>query len=223
MPQTFQLSRFRFTIKALEEIVFPAYKGSVFRGGFGYVFKKVACTQKDTTCDECLLKSTCVYTYIFETPPPRDSEILRLYPRVPNPFVIEPPLDDKQIYTPGTEIDFHLVLIGRAADYLPYFIYAFTELGKAGIGRNRAKYELTRVEGLDSKNQPTIIYTSDSKTIIANPPVISFNFSERDVAWELASHVLNHKDTALEQTPTLGFRFLTPARVKYNGSLTDQL
>lgn len=211
MLQTFRLSRFRFASRALEEVVFPAYKGSVFRGGFGYVFKKIACTQKDTTCDECLLKSTCVYSYVFETPPPRDSEILRLYPRVPHPFVIEPPLDERQTYPPGEEIDFHLVLIGKAADYLPYFIYAFTELGKVGIGRNRAKYELISVEGLDGKNQPTVIYTNDSKTLLASPPSINFNlaFTEKDVAWERA--------------PTLRLRFLTPARVRYNGSLTDQL
>lgn len=222
MPQTFQLSRFRFTIKALEEIVFPAYKGSTFRGGFGYVFKKVVCTQRDVTCDECLLKSTCVYSYVFETSPPKDSEILRLYPRVPHPFVIEPPLDERQIYPSGAEIDFHLVLIGRAIDYLPYFIYTFIELGNAGIGHNpvaagfslrkrRGRYTLTSVEGLNKQGDPTLIYTQEDKTILANPPVIQFRLSPgvENVASELA--------------PTLRLRFLTPTRIKYNESLTDQL
>lgn len=209
MPQTFLLSRFRFTIKALEEIVFPAYKGSAFRGGFGYVFKKVVCTQRDVTCDECLLKSTCVYSYVFETSPPKDSEILRLYPRVPHPFVIEPPLDERQTFPPKTEIDFHLVLIGKAIDYLPYFIYTFIELGKTGLGRNRARYELTGVEGLNREGRPTLIYTDESKTILANPPAINFTLSGGDVA--------------LGQDTTLRLRFLTPARLRYEGTLTDQL
>ncbi|MDI6759914.1 MAG: CRISPR system precrRNA processing endoribonuclease RAMP protein Cas6 [Candidatus Brocadiaceae bacterium] len=222
MHKPFQLSRFRFTIKALEEIVFPAYKGSAFRGGFGYVFKKVACTQRDKTCDTCLLKFTCVYSYVFETSPPKDSEILRLYPRVPHPFVIEPPLDERLAYPPDSEITFHLVLIGRAIDYLPYFIYTFIELGNAGIGHNpvaagfslrkkRSKYTLTSVEGLNEQGDPTLIYTQEDKTILANPPIIRFTLSpgEENVASELA--------------PTLGLRFLTPTRLRYEGSLTDQL
>lgn len=209
MSQTFKLSKFRFAIKALEEMVFPSYKGSVFRGGFGYIFKKVACIQKGVACDDCLLKFTCVYSYVFETPTPKDSEILRLYPRVPHPFVIEPPLDEKQTYTPGEEIDFHLVLIGRASDYLPYFIYTFIELGKSGMGRRRAKYELTRVDGLNDQGQSTLIYSNESKTISATPPVISFSLDAEAVRSE-------HADT-------LRLQFLTPARIRYNGSLTDQL
>lgn len=236
MQQTFQLSRFRFTIKTLEEAVFPAYKGSAFRGGFGYVFKKVACTQRDTTCDTCLLKSTCVYSYVFETPPPKDSEILRLYPRVPHPFVIEPPLDKRLAYPPGSELTFHLVLIGRAIDYLPYFIYTFIELGNTGIGhspvaagfslrKKRSKYTLTSVEGLNEQDDPTLIYTHESKTILANPPIIRFTLSPgEECSVGACSDVLaDEKNVALGLAPTLRLRFLTPVRIKYNESLTDQL
>ncbi|MFN3466207.1 MAG: CRISPR system precrRNA processing endoribonuclease RAMP protein Cas6 [Candidatus Brocadiales bacterium] len=230
MPQIFQLSIFRFVIKTLDEIRLPVYKGSAFRGGFGYVFKKVACTQRGVTCDECLLKSTCVYSYVFETSPQKDSEILKLYPRVPHPFVIEPPMDERLAYPPGSEIAFHLVLIGRAIDYLPYFIYTFIELGNVGIGhspvaaalaceKKRGRYTLTTVEGLDEQGRPTLIYTHEDKTILANPPIIrfTFNLGEENVAWELASHAIS------KDSPDLTLRFLTPTRIKYNESLTDQL
>ncbi|HHT9154036.1 MAG TPA: CRISPR system precrRNA processing endoribonuclease RAMP protein Cas6 [Candidatus Hypogeohydataceae bacterium YC40] len=205
----FQIARFRLTLKVLEEVNFPPYKGSVFRGGFGYAFKKVACTQKETTCNACLLKSTCVYSYVFETPPPKDSQMLRLYPRVPHPFIIEPPLEERQIYTQGAEIIFHLVLIGKAIDYLPYFVYAFIELGRMGIGLGRGRYELANVgRGLDIKGQFLLIYTNENKTILANPPVIKFTLDP--VSSESFSEV---------QT----LRFLTPARMRYKGSLTDEL
>ena len=38
------------------------------------------------------------------------------------------------IYRPGDRFDFHLVLVGRAIDYLPYFLFTFIELGRTGLG-----------------------------------------------------------------------------------------
>ena len=35
--------------------------------------------------------------------------------------------------------------MGRAAEYMPYFIYAFSKMGEEGIGRLRATYALERV------------------------------------------------------------------------------
>lgn len=49
------------------------------------------------------------------------------------PSIIEPPSERRRGYKPGDEINFGLILIGRAIDYLPYFIYTFDELGRIGI------------------------------------------------------------------------------------------
>ncbi|MFN3531671.1 MAG: hypothetical protein ACK41Q_04035 [Candidatus Brocadia sp.] len=91
MLETFRLAKFRFTICTKEPVRFPTYKGSSFRGGFSYSFKRVVCVIKDKECDDCLLKQKCIYSYIFETPQPQDTEMLCLYPKVPHFFVIEPP------------------------------------------------------------------------------------------------------------------------------------
>ena len=72
---------------------------SIFRGGFGYAFKRVVCVIKGKACDECLLKQKCIYSYIFETPP-QDTEMLRLYPKVPHPFVIESPGTENEPLNP---------------------------------------------------------------------------------------------------------------------------
>lgn len=172
MLETFRLAKFRFTICARERIRFPAYKGAAFRGGFGYAFKRVVCVVKSKTCDECLLKQKCIYSYIFETPPPQDTEMLRLYPKVPHPFVIEPPIIEKQTFEPGETFSFHLILIGNAIDYLPYFIYTFTELGKQGIGQGRGKYDLLHVEGMDLENEAIQIYDHKTQTLTNHYPII---------------------------------------------------
>lgn len=207
MLETFRLAKFRFTICAKEHIRFPAYKGSAFRGGFGYAFKRVVCVIKDKACDGCFLKQKCIYSYIFETPPPEDTEMLRLYPKVPHPFVIEPPITEKQSFAPGEEFPFHLILIGNAIDYLPYFIYTFTELGKKGIGQGRGKYDLLQVEGIGLDNESVQIYHNKTQTLTGNYPIIQ-------------AGQLNPQSFASLKT-TLSLH--TPLRFRFDGHITDKI
>lgn len=118
MPFSFRLAKFRFTVQAKDHIRFPAYKGAVFRGGFGYAFKKVVCVVRGKPCDTCILKQKCIYAYIFEAHSPEDAEILHLYHKVPCLFVIEPPVTEKQAFTHGESFSFPLAFIRNAIDYL---------------------------------------------------------------------------------------------------------
>ena len=136
---------FTFSLEAKEIILLPSYKGSTLRGGFGNTFRRVVCALRKSDCSDCILKEKCVYSYVFETPPPSETKIMRKYIAAPHPFVIEPPPERRNAYTPGDEITFGLTLIGRAIDYLRYFVYTFDELGKIGIGKDRGKYELKYV------------------------------------------------------------------------------
>ena len=195
--------KFQLGLKAIDPIILPQYKGSTLRGGFGHAFKKVVCTVRDKACEECLLKTRCVYSYVFETPPPEGSEILRKYQKVPHPFVIEPPPDIKRVYKPGEALTFNLILIGRAADYLPYFIYTFEELGKIGIGRGKGKYALREV-ACDGK----VIYSGENKVLKNGYDPVSI------------SDVLN---TMHSNTRTLTVNFLTPTRISFNADLVVDL
>src|SRR3990170_3658124 len=141
----FKFARFQFVLKALDSLRLPVYKGSTFRGGFGHAFKKVVCVHRERNCGTCLLKEKCVYSYVFETPPPSDTSRMRKYPYAPHPFVITPPLEEKREYREGDTLCFELTLIGKSIDYLPYFIYTFDELGRMGIGRGKGKYNLENV------------------------------------------------------------------------------
>ncbi len=251
MLETFRMAKFRFTACAREQIRLPGYKGAVFRGGFGYAFKKVVCVVKGKPCDECLLKQKCIYSYIFETPPPEDAEILRLYPKVPHPFVIEPPVTEKQAFAPGESFSFHLILIGNAIDYLPYFIYTFTELGKQGIGTGRERYDLVQVEGIGLDDKAAEIYTHKTQTLANRYPIIqAHQLDHQDIA-PAASHaeekhsVVNPRlnDEAGMKSPaaassceggndsatgenhysTITVSLRTPLRIRFDGQITDSL
>jgi len=53
------LAKYRFTLRARETLILPAYKGSTLRGGFGSVFHKLICVNKNKDCSNCLLRDKC--------------------------------------------------------------------------------------------------------------------------------------------------------------------
>lgn len=217
MLNHFTFAKFRFTIRAMEETSLPVYKGAVFRGGFGYAFKKIVCIQRTKKeCSECLLHRRCVYSYIFETAPPEDTKVLRLYRAIPHPFVIEPPLDDTRVIKQGDRLSFNLILIGKAVDYLPYFILTFTELGKQGIGRDRGKFILEKVECLDVTGEGNTIYNSEKEVLQNDYPLLEasrLNHAEN----------LSVRKADKEDNSQVELRFLTPLRVRFDGRITHNI
>lgn len=225
--------QFDFTLTAKEPLILPIYKGSTLRGGFGYAFKRVVCAIRDKECFDCLLKEKCVYSYVFETPPPSDTKIMRKYKSAPHPFVIEPPSERRRGYKPGDEINFGLTLIGRAIDYLPYFIYTFDELGKIGIGQGKAKYELKNVVCDEKK-----IYDSQTKTlkpfktsVLSLNPLLSLRSASGGEAISLLTLEGLSQDLPTERSEvvesglsrSLKLSFVTPTRILYDGHLTVDL
>ena len=83
----------------------PPYKGSIFRGAFGHVYRQIACT-----CGSDDHHENCIYRYVFETKPPQNSDVFNKYESVPRPFVIQPPLDPRTYFSPGERIQFSFTL-----------------------------------------------------------------------------------------------------------------
>ena len=88
---------------------------------------------------------------------------MRKYDRAPHPFIIDPPLDTRTRYEPGSALDFRLTLIGKAIDYLPYFVYAFERMGTLnGIGSGRkfgnGRFEIENVGWIDADASEKQVY-----------------------------------------------------------------
>jgi hypothetical protein len=158
--------RYGFTCTLETDAELPYYKGSTFRGAFGIALKQVVCALKQQECAACLLNSKCVYTSIFETPLSKDINDTRIAAR-PHPFVIEPPLTIKTHYPAGSSFKFSLLLMGEANHFLPYFVYAFEQMGKIGIGKKingrRGRFVLENIQSGDA-----VIYTSASQKLSMN-------------------------------------------------------
>ena len=210
MLEKLKIAKYRFTLEAMERLELPVYKGSTLRGGFGHVFKRTVCFQKDMeTCDACLLKNNCPYGYIFETSPPTDAKVLRTYSDVPLPFVIEPPLDRRTHYQPGDLLEFGLVLVGKAINYLPYFVVVFGELGRVGIGRERGKYVLQRIVAVNPLDG-TEALAYDGVDVIVGDQDLSVGYAEVEAR---ARELPDERVTA---------NFLTPTRLKHSGRLAQE-
>lgn len=132
--------------EAEEPILMPVYKGSTLRGALGHALKRVVCVQrKRTTCEGCIVGDRCLYGWVFESIAREKRLMGRHYPHYPHPYVLKPPLTDKREFKPGDKLEWGLVLLGRAVEYLPFFVLAFKEMGERGLGRGRRRAVLKEV------------------------------------------------------------------------------
>lgn len=199
------LLRVRVTLRARDPLQLPPYKGSILRGGFGTVFKETVCVVEHRDCARCLLRSRCAYPYVFDTPVPEDATRLRKYPAAPHPFVFLPPLEEKTLYRPGETLAFDLTLIGKGADFLPYFIYTFERLGeRRGLGKGRGRFSVESAVWLSPQGEETLIYDGSAKTLRNSFRLVTV----QDLCSELSTlHLLT-------------LHFLTPTRLVYTEALT---
>jgi len=90
---------------------------------------------------------------------------------------------------------------------MPYFIFAFEEVGRAGVGKNKGQYCLEKVFGLNN-GEEMLIYDGKS------------HFKDD-------FHTIDSREiTSQGESPDpyrVKLRFLTPARIKYNGKFIDDV
>ena len=140
----------RFRLTPVSVLIVPAVnKGNMLRGAFGNAFRRLCCIPQCRDARSCPLAESCPYKQIFEPSPPPGGERLSKNQDIPRPFIFRPPPTTQTHFEPGQSFEFELVLIGRALDYVPYFVLAFRELAEAGLGLNRGRCTLDRVEELD--------------------------------------------------------------------------
>lgn len=175
LPDSLPVVRARVTLRLLDATTLPPYKGALLRGGFGFAMQRASCPPPCWgRSADCAAGALCPYRWVFETPHPPQVAQLHDLRDVPRPFVIEPPLDQRRQYAAGDALELGLTLLGHGADYLPYFVYAFEQLGRMGLGRSQARARLERVEAL-APWQPVgqVLYQDGRLTGVDQPlPVV---------------------------------------------------
>ncbi len=145
LPVALTVGSYRMHFRAMESVRLPAYAGSAWRGALGHALRRLFCVTRKDDCAACLLYRACGYAYVFETPPPLETGKLRKYPAAPHPFVLMPG-SVGGMAPAGSLFVLGLSLFGRGNDFLPYFIHALAQAAGRGIGGQRHRLQLERVE-----------------------------------------------------------------------------
>lgn len=184
-----QVAKFEFALTTDNSFGLPDFKGSTFRGKFGHVLKRSICVMQHRHCPNCELREKCAYPYLFETLNERGEN-------VPRPFVLEPPLSRRRHYLKDERMYLRLTLIGKAIDYLPYFVYCFDRMGKEGIGQDHGRYTIESVAAIDLSGEKHVVYRGENQQLTNGYSTID----------------LSAFTPTLQPQVTLNF--LTPAQIK---------
>jgi CRISPR/Cas system endoribonuclease Cas6 (RAMP superfamily) len=202
LPQI-QIINQRIHLIAREQIIFPPFPGAAFRSAFGAALRRTCCTMKAQTCPNCMLNTSCVYAMVFETQAVHVQSSGYQLKDFPRPFVMTPQFPCESHILKNDSFYCDLILMGRAIEYLPYFIYSFETIGKSGIGKNRGKYVISHM--IDQTNE-TIIFDGPTRQFTGTP-------QKMDIS----------KISMVNPGNVLKLTFLTPTRIKYQNQLTHAL
>ncbi|GAB4375310.1 MAG: CRISPR system precrRNA processing endoribonuclease RAMP protein Cas6 [Calditrichia bacterium] len=193
-----EVAKFKFCLKTGNSFGMPEFKGSTFRGKFGHVLKRTICVISHRRCENCQLREQCAYIYLFETRNQRSEGVVR-------PFVLEPPSSPKRFYLKNEWMSFHLILIGQAVEYLPYFVYCFHRMGQEGIGMDRGRFTLTSVAAIDKAGEKYPIYDDTAQQLHNDFPRVNLDSFKAQLLPQVTLH------------------FYTPTDIRIQGQQPDRL
>lgn len=203
---TLEVGRYQFLWEAEQAGTLPRFLGSVVRGGLGHVLRRMVCVTRLPECGGCLLRFQCAYPVLFEPYAPPDLSEDGRYARPPVPFVLRVPFGTRvrRSVEPGERMEFELVLVGRTTSYLPYYLLAFQELGRRGLGPRRQRFRLLEVRAWTPSGYVTV-YTEGTRTLRTDIPPVPL----RGLA----------TSATLPDPRMVAVRFWTPVRLDLGGDL----
>jgi hypothetical protein len=205
-PLTFEFYRFRFHFRSAGTLYFPVYKsGNIVRGAFGGIFRKLVCIPSCHDAKTCGIRADCPYARVFEPQAARGEGPSGLADW-PRPFVFRAAHLDGRTIPQGEAFHFDVHIFDVHDPALPYFVLAFAQLAREGLGPGRGRAELTSVDQLDL-NEARVAQVFDGE-----------QFLMRELA---APNVVDLSETP-ERVGRVRVRFVTPTELKAGHQVADR-
>ncbi len=194
--------RLHFTVAFLEDALLPVDKVSALRGGMGEMLLRANCVRSRNcaNCDfaeECIVRRTMYSKY--ENVPQfvtTDDSI---------GYILECENHDRVFYA-GDLLQFHLILFGKTIVYFNQYLQAFFALGREGIGKERARYQIVSVT--NTLNEPLL---EDNAVYMQNYQVQTID--------EYVNYRIGRIRRAGHHNSLV---FHTPAALKYQGKFQEE-
>ena len=217
MLSRLHLMRLSFEMEVIAPVSLPPYKGDMLRHALLWHLGTIWCRQPNRCRNGCEMPEACLFGRLLEPPPDPawSASIRRLMGSTPPPvYVLWDGQDRRREVQAGDRLPFELTLIGEPAiGQLPAFIAAMMVAGEQGIGRERLRARLARVDALsgpDGQPHPLLV-----DGVWHGDPVESTCLSWADgQAW--AGRVAPPDNGPVSR---LQLQFLSPVKVKMRGEL----
>lgn len=144
LPGEFPVRRFRLRFEADRPYLVRGYRGSAWRGLFGAALKNLVCITRERECGPCLVRASCAYPYVFETPAGDAGETPASVDHAPHPYVLAPEPEWRPREVQGEAVE--VTLLGRGCDHWPYVLHALRQGAERGIGVERVPLQLVSAE-----------------------------------------------------------------------------
>lgn len=186
----------------VEDCNLPKHKVSAIRGGLGQMLMAQNCI-RDGACQGCDFLTSCIVRNIMYAP-----------------FKIKPPsvthdesmgyvidcTDMREWCRAGDSIWVQFTLFGNTISYVMPLVYALTSFGYAGIGKARAKFQITEIKNRSQKP-------------ILNDGTINLKNIQIET---VGQYVYERMSCKKADGSHLRVKLLSPCSVKYRGEFLQQ-
>lgn len=204
-----EILKLTFNLRCLDGISLPRFAPATIRGAFGTRLKQAACTQmrQGGICKTCMLKNVCIYSYIFENYFQTEGKNMDMA-EPPHPYLLMAQFNQTPVtYPKGSSIQWQMNLFGnRIPEVLPYIVLTAERMGQAGLGRDRGKFHIDSIIGINN-DDATIIYHHSTKNLKMPLPVMNCDIS-------------NNPNAVAEK---IRIGFLTPLRLQRKGEFVEDI
>ena len=203
---TFEFYRFRFRFRSAGTLYFPPYKsGNIVRGAFGSIFRKLVCIPDCRDAKSCDVRTTCPYARVFEPQAARGEGPSGLADW-PRPFVFRASHLDGSTVRQGEAFHFDVHIFDVRDPALAYFVLAFAQLARVGLGPGRARAEMAAVDQLD----------------LSGATVARVFDGERFQMGELAAPIVVDMSEPPGRVDRVRVRFVTPTELKSEHQVAER-
>ncbi len=139
------LGQYLLTFTAIESVRLPEFSGSTWRGVLGHALRELSCITGFSQCEGCPQQLACAYGYLFLSPPPPNTERMRLYTNAPHPYLLRPSGKSGSLVRAGEQVEVELILVGHGNRFLGLFVQALALATQRGVGRGDGRLILSSV------------------------------------------------------------------------------